>query len=210
MFFQAIFGDLYTERSSLLGAAIFVYAATSPVNGYFGGSLYSRFGGKLWIRQMLIGAFLFPSLVCGMAFAMNFIAIYYHASRAIPFLTMLAVVAICFFIILPLTLVGTILGRNLAGQADHPCRINAVPRPIPEKKWYMEPYVIALMGGVLPFGSIFIEMYFIFTSFWAYKIYYVYGFMLLVYIILAVVTVCVTIVCTYFLLVSGWGRAPFK
>ena len=34
-------------------------------------------------------------------------------------------------------------------------------------------------AGILPFGSIFIEMYFIFTSFWAYKIYYVYGFMLL-------------------------------
>ncbi|KAJ8979583.1 hypothetical protein NQ317_019158 [Molorchus minor] len=43
-------------------------------------------------------------------------------------------------------------------------------------------------------------LYFIFTSFWAYKIYYVYGFMLLVFIILMIVTVCVTIVCTYFLL----------
>ena len=59
------------------------------------------------------------------------------------------------------------------------CRVNAVPRPIPEKKWYMEPWVIVALGGILPFGSIFIEMYFIFTSFWAYKIYYVYGFMLL-------------------------------
>ena len=44
--------------------------------------------------------------------------------------------------------------------------------------------------------------YFIFTSFWAYKIYYVYGFMLLVYLILIVVTVCITIVCIYFLLNS--------
>ena len=43
----------------------------------------------------------------------------------------------------------------------------------------MEPWVIVALGGILPFGSIFIEMYFIFTSFWAYKIYYVYGFMLL-------------------------------
>jgi hypothetical protein len=30
--------------------------------------------------------------------------------------------------------------------------------------------VIALVGGLLPFGSIFIEMYFIFTSFWNYKV----------------------------------------
>ena len=78
--------------------------------------------------------------------------------------------------------------------------INFYSRPIPEKKWFMEPLVIIPLGGVLPFGSIFIEMYFIFTSFWAYKIYYVYGFMLLVFFILAVVTICVTIVCTYFLL----------
>lgn len=196
----AIVGELYTERGSLLSTAIFVYAATAPVNGYFGGSLYCRMGGKLWIKQMLTGAFLLPVLVCGTAFFINFIAIYYHASRAIPFGTMVAVACICFFVILPLNFVGTILGRHLSGQPNYPCRINAVPRPIPEKKWYMEPGVIAVLGGVLPFGSIFIEMYFIFTSFWAYKIYYVYGFMLLVFLILAIVTVCVTIVCTYFLL----------
>ena len=58
----------------------------------------------------------------------------------------------------PLTLVGTVLGRNLSGTPDYPCRINAVPRPIPEKKWFMEPLVIVMLGGVLPFGSIFIEM----------------------------------------------------
>ncbi|XP_059489038.1 transmembrane 9 superfamily member 3 [Neocloeon triangulifer] len=196
----AILGELYTERGSLLSTAIFVYAATSPINGYCGGSLYARMGGKVWIRQMLLSAFLLPALVCGTAFLINFIAIYYHASRAIPFGTMVAVTCICLFVILPLTLVGTVLGRNLAGQPDYPCRINAVPRPIPEKKWFMEPAVIICLGGILPFGSIFIEMYFIFTSFWAYKIYYVYGFMLLVFVILMIVTVCVTIVCTYFLL----------
>lgn len=29
----------------MLSTAIFVYAATSPVNGYFGGSLYAKQGG---------------------------------------------------------------------------------------------------------------------------------------------------------------------
>ncbi len=196
----AILGDLYTERGSLLSTTIFVYSITAPVNGYFGSSLYAQMGGKKWIKQMMASAFFIPTFVCGTAFCVNFVAIYYHASRAIPFGTMIAVLCICFFVILPLTMVGTVLGRNLFGQPDYPCRINAVPRPIPEKKWYMDPFVIIMLGGVLPFGSIFIEMYFIFTSFWAYKIYYVYGFMLLVFFILVIVTVCVTIVCTYFLL----------
>jgi len=84
----AMIEDLYTERGSMLSTAIFVYAATSPVNGYFGGSLYARQGGRRWIKQMFIGAFLIPAMVCGTAFFINFIAIYYHASRAIPFGTM--------------------------------------------------------------------------------------------------------------------------
>ena len=71
---------------------------------------------------MLFSAFFLPSLVCGTAFFINFIAIYYHASRAIPFGTMVAVTCICLFVILPLNLVGTVLGRNLAGNPDHPCR----------------------------------------------------------------------------------------
>jgi len=65
---------------------------------------------------------------------------------------------------------------------------------------YTNPVTLAFAGGVLPFGSIFIEMYFIFTSLWHYKFYYVYGFMLLVFLILIIVTMCVTVVSTYVLL----------
>lgn len=197
---SAIAGELYTERGSILNTGIYAYALLSSVNGYFGGSLYSRLRGRNWIKQCLVSAALLPSLVCGTAFMINFIAIYYHASRAIPFTTMLSVAAICLFIITPLTLLGTIFGRNTRGQPNDPTRVVPVPRPIPEKKWYMEPSMIILLGGILPFGSISIEMYFIFTSFWTFKIYYVYGFMLLVFLIAVAVTVCVTIVCTYILL----------
>ena len=198
----AILEHVYEQRGTLMSITIFVYSGFAWVNGFSGAVLYTRFGGRQWIRQMLTSAFFLPVLVGGSVFMVNFIAIYYHASRAIPLTTMAAVLAICLFVIFPLQLVGTLVGRNLAGQANFPCRVNTVPRPIPEKKWFMEPSIIALLGGILPFGSIFIEVYFIFTSFWAYKIYYVYGFMFLVFLILMVVTVCVTIVCTYFLLNS--------
>lgn len=81
----AILGELYTERGSMLSTAIFVYAATSPINGYAGGGLYARMGGRVWIKQMIFSAFMLPLMVCGTAFFINFIAMYYHASRAIPF-----------------------------------------------------------------------------------------------------------------------------
>ena len=75
-------------------------------------------------------------------------------------------------------------------------------RPIPIPVWYADPAFLIPASGLLPFGSIFIEMYFIFTAFWSYKFYYVYGFVLLVYGILAMVTICTTIVSVYFILNS--------
>ncbi len=74
------------------------------------------------------------------------------------------------FISFPLALLGTIVGRNWSGVPDNPCRVKTIPRPIPKKQWYLTPPVITLLGGLLPFGSIFIEMYFVFTSFWNYKV----------------------------------------
>ena len=105
-------------------------------------------------------------------------------------------------IILVQVLGGTLLGRSFCGVGTAPTRVHGWPRPIPPKKWYFSPVAMIAATGILPFGSIFIEMYFIFTSFWNYKFYYVYGFMLLVLIILSIVSVCITIVTTYFLLNS--------
>lgn len=70
------------------------------------------------------------------------------------------------FITVPLVILGTIVGRNISGKPDHPCRTSQFPSPIPQKPWYLNRWVFICLGGILPFGSIFIEMYFIFTSFW--------------------------------------------
>ncbi|KAJ2959174.1 hypothetical protein NQZ79_g5307 [Umbelopsis isabellina] len=195
-------GDLYVERATILTATIFLYALTSGVAGYTSASYYAKYGGQDWIRTVILTASLWPGAVTIIGGFVNAVAIYYSSSRAIAFSVMMAMVAIWVFLCFPLTLLGAIVGKNWAGQPDFPCRVNPIPRPIPEKLWYAEPLVVIALGGILPFGSIFIEMYFIFTSFWTYKIYYVYGFMFLVFVILIVVTACVTIVSTYFLLNS--------
>ncbi|KRZ97148.1 Transmembrane 9 superfamily member 3, partial [Trichinella sp. T8] len=195
-------GELYLERGSILTATIFCYALFSPVSGYVGGCIYTHFGGKRWIKQALCCGSFLPLLVATAATIGNISALYQSSTRSIPFGTMASIVAIYALVVLPLTLIGSVVGRNMSGRPNNPCRVNAVPRPIPEKKIYLQPWLIIIGGGLLPFGSIFIEVYFIFTSFWAYKVYYVYGFMFLVTILLAAVTMCMTIVCTYVLLNS--------
>jgi transmembrane 9 superfamily protein 3 len=106
----------------------------------------------------------------GIGLVLNTVAIFYGSLAAIPFGTMVVMFILWAFISFPLALLGTVVGRNWSGAPNNPCRVKTIPRPIPEKKWYLTPSVIALMGGLLPFGSIFIEMYFVFTSFWNYKV----------------------------------------
>ena len=119
---------------------------------------------------MILTASLFPFACFGVGFILNTIAIFYGTLAAIPFGTMVVVLVIWAFISFPLALLGTVVGRNWNGAPNNPCRVKTIPRPIPDKKWYLTPSVISLMGGLLPFGSIFIEMYFVFTSFWHYKV----------------------------------------
>ncbi|RUS13154.1 Endomembrane protein 70-domain-containing protein, partial [Endogone sp. FLAS-F59071] len=60
-------------------------------------------------------------------------------------------------------------------RLDQPVRTNQIPRQIPDQVFYLRPIPSMLMGGVLPFGAIFIELYFIMNSIWFHRIYYVFG-----------------------------------
>jgi transmembrane 9 superfamily protein 3 len=205
MIVYIILGQSYSERATIMTASIGVYVLTATVSGYTSAKFYATYGGKDWVRNVILTAILLPVSGVLIGGYINTLAIYYSSSRAVPFMALFSVIALWLLVVFPLTILGAIVARRWSGTNAHlefPTRVNPIPRPIPEKLWYQEPFAIAAMGGLLPFASIFIEMYFIFTSFWTYKIYYVYGFMFLVFLILLVVSACVSIVSTYFLLNS--------
>jgi hypothetical protein len=57
-----------------------------------------------------------------------------------------------------------------------------------------------LLTGILPFGAIFVELYFIMTSLWTNKIYYMFGFLFLCYGLMIITSAATTILLVYFLL----------
>lgn len=57
-----------------------------------------------------------------------------------------------------------------------------------------------LLTGILPFGAIFVELYFIMTSLWTSKIYYMFGFLFLCYGLMIMTTAATTVLLVYFLL----------
>mmetsp|Transcript_35820 Transcript_35820/g.47291 ORF Transcript_35820/g.47291 Transcript_35820/m.47291 type:complete len:612 (-) Transcript_35820:410-2245(-) len=202
-------GDVYEERGEMLTASIVCYALSTVVAGYASGAYYKQYFttpkaelGSKWQQTMLVTVVLLPTVVASGITVLDMVATYYDTTNTIPFVVILKMFAIWIFVSFPLAVSGTMFGRHWAGKGDFPCRVNTFPRPIPKGPWYTKPVVFIPLTGILPFGSIFIEMYFVFTSFWNYKFYYVYGFMLLVYLILIIVTICTTIVTTYFVLNS--------
>merc|ERR1712130_523993 len=75
----------------------------------------------------------------------------------------------------------------------------------------MKSPISILMGGILPFGAVFIELYFIMSSIWLHKFFLVFGFVFIVFSILLVTCAEITIVLIYFQLCNEdyrwWWRS---
>lgn len=81
---------------------------------------------------------------------------------------------------------------------EHPVRTNQIPRQIPDQSIYTQPIPGIIMGGVLPFGCIFIQLFFILNSLWSSQMYYMFGFLFLVFLILVITCSETTILLCYF------------
>lgn len=194
---------MYAERGEVTTMAIIAYAFLGIVGGLKGGNFYSQHKGKNWKVCMMLTAWFVPGIVFGVVFMVNNIAILYSSSAAIPFTSVLEIIFLYVVVHQGTNIAGTLLGRNFFTNPDYPCKVNIIKQPIlREKKWYNEPIFLILVGGLLPFGSVSVETYFIFTSFWNYKFYYVYGFGFLAFVLLCLTMMCVSIVASYIILNS--------
>jgi len=196
----ALMRDYYQSRGRIVNAIIAGYLLSSVVAGYASGSLYLRNSGKKWMKTLLATWALFPAISTAIIGILQVLTMSYGVQATVPFSSIFMLVALWVLLALPLTILGTIVGRHWSGSSSFPCRVNQVPRQIPEKPFLMRRWVTVLVAGILPFSSVFIEVYFIFTSVWHYKYYYVYGFMFVVYIILLDVIACSVVISTYFTL----------
>lgn len=195
----SLFGLYYpTNGGNMYATAIGLYAVTSGIGGFVAGRMYKQFNGDQWAWNIVLTAMLFAGpFVCTVAYA-NSVALYFEVTAALPFLTILEVVSIWVLIGFPLTVLGGIAGRRLSGTFDAPCRTKNFPREIPSIPWYRTLPFQMLMAGFLPFSAIYIELFYIYSSVWGHTYYTLYGILCLVFLILNIVTACITVALTYF------------
>jgi len=189
----------YAQRGATATSFVISYLITVVVGGYEGGRVFRMFGGQHWKRTMIYQCVFMPAVVFATFTVINTTAIAYRSTMTVPFKTIVIIAVLFAVMCVPLHALGTILGRR-AAERTFPCRVHHLKRPIPTKHWLFTPAMI-VTAGLVPFGCLFIEMYFVLSAVWSHnKIYYVYGFMFAILLLLCLVIVCVSITCTYVLL----------
>jgi transmembrane 9 superfamily protein 3 len=200
-------GAVHEERGEVLHAIIICYSLSSIVAGFASGKFYKLYSvtktkgqNNMWQATMGLTVMLLPTVTVSILSILNVVSLFYGTIHTIPFMVIFKLFLLWIFVTVPLAVVGTLVGRH-SPLTKFPCRVNAIPRPIPEHvPWYGKPSGLIPLAGLLSFGSIFIELYYILTSLWNYKFYHVYGFLLGVYGILAIVVSMTSIIVVYFLL----------
>ncbi|EDQ87579.1 uncharacterized protein MONBRDRAFT_37855 [Monosiga brevicollis MX1] len=197
-------------RGSLMTAMITLWVILGTPAGYASARLYKTMGGEEWKRNVIMTAVALPVFIFTVFFMLNLVMWGEASSAAVPFGTLVALSCLWLFVSVPLTFVGAYMGFKRP-PLEQPVRTNPIPRQIPPQNAYTRLFPAMLMGGILPFGCIFIQLFFILNSIWGHKLYYVFGFLFLVFIILVITTVESTILLCYFHLCSEnyhwWWRS---
>ncbi|KAJ7008477.1 hypothetical protein NC653_007216 [Populus alba x Populus x berolinensis] len=192
------------SRGMLLTGMILLYLFLGIVAGYVAVRMWRTIKGTSegWRSVSWLVACFFPGIVFVILTILNFILWGSQSTGAIPISLYFVLLALWFCISVPLTLLGGFMGTR-AEAIQYPVRTNQIPREIPARK--LPSWVLVLGAGTLPFGTLFIELFFILSSIWLGRFYYVFGFLLIVLLLLVIVCAEVSVVLTYMhLCVEDW------
>lgn len=198
------------NRGGLLTSMVCLFMLMGVFAGYYGARVYKMFNGPHWKQCTLMIASSLPVTVFTIFLILNCFLYGEHSAGFVPLGTLFSLVALWFGISVPLVFLGSYFGYRKP-PPEHPVRTNQIPRQVPHQVWYMHPVFCILIGGILPFGAIFIEVFFILSSIWLHQFYYIFGFLTLVFLILILTCAEITIVMCYFQLCSEdyrwWWRS---
>uniref|UniRef100_A0ACD5YGD8 Uncharacterized protein n=1 Tax=Avena sativa TaxID=4498 RepID=A0ACD5YGD8_AVESA len=195
------------SRGALVTGMLCFYLVLGVAAGYTSVCLWKTVHGDSagpgsWKSVAWRASFVFPGIGFAVFTALNCVLWYNGSTGAVPFALFVVVILLWFFVSVPLTLLGGLVASRARGL-EYPIKTNKIARQVPE--WQCSPWLLVAVAGTLPFGTLFIELFFIMSSLWLGRVYYVFGFLLVVLGLLVAVCAEVSVVLTYMgLCVEDW------
>jgi len=189
-----------TKRGSILAGCVSTYSLMSTLGGYLATRLYFQLNGKNWSRCVILTSVLFPLPLMVVFCLLNSVALAHGSTIALPFGTLISVLALYLFVSMPLTLFGGILAKNFAPKDfNAPTRTTKVAREIPtDIPWFKNRTFHMVIAGCIPFSAVYIELRYIFASVWGHELYTMFGILFIAFVLLVLVTSAITVALLYF------------
>ncbi|KAL6762372.1 Endomembrane protein 70-domain-containing protein [Haematococcus lacustris] len=201
-------------RGALLTTTMVLYVLLALLAGaaavYCWGAMERSYNG--WHSVCGMVAVYYPGIIMGIFTLLN-LAIHSTGSLgAVPVGMYFGIVAVWFLVSIPLTFVGGYLALRLPIR-DNPVKTNQIPRHVPPPPLAAHPTLLLFAAGILPFGTMFIELYFAMTSLWLGYFYYLFGFVFLIGALTLVINAEISVLCTYVQLCAEdyqWWWSSFR
>ena len=184
------------KKGQALTAIIILYVLCGGVGGYVSSRLYKFCDAKSWKKCTIATAIGFPGLIVSMFMVLNIFLSFVGAATAVSFLTIFLVFFLWTCVATPLVFVGSYFGYR-AEKIEVPTKTNQIARFVPEVPYYAAPPTSVFIAGLLPFGSVCIELFFIMSALWLHQLYYIMGFLMAVLLILVATCAQVSMVMCY-------------
>jgi len=185
------------RRGSLMTATLVFYMLCGSLAGYASSRLYKSFRGRQWQTCTFLTATAFPGL-CFLTFVFfNTILAFFKSTASVPFLDLVIVAAMWCCVSVPLVFFGAYFGYK-AESIEFPTVTSTIARAVPEPSPLMKPLAGVIFAGMVPFAAAYVELFFIMTSLWMDQFYYVFGFTLVVYVVLLVTCAEVSVLLCYY------------
>ncbi|KAL6945344.1 hypothetical protein ACO0QE_002794 [Hanseniaspora vineae] len=215
----ACFGLLSPQnRGALPTVAIILYALFAFIGAFTSMTVFKFFGGVQWKSNMILTSSLIPGTVFLVIIFLNVFLLCVHSSDALPFSSLCMLVGIWMLLSLPSSVLGSVLARRLPFTdktvlfSSAPTKTNLLERQIPNQPTYLKTVPSAFVAGIFPFGCISVQLYFIYNTLWFNQTFYMFGFLLVAFLLLLLTTSIISIIFTYYTLCMEnwkWGWKSF-
>ncbi|KAI9308707.1 hypothetical protein BJ944DRAFT_259744 [Cunninghamella echinulata] len=201
-----ILGGMYNgwvhpaKHGALISLFIKLYIPGSFIAGYWSARIYKVFKGKSWTFNAVMTSLILPGFIFICLFVQNFFVWSAQSSLAISIRSWVTLVLLWLFLVVPFTMLGAFFGEK-KDRIEHPVRTTQMPRFIPLKRWYQHYNVSIILGGIIPFAVIFVDLNEFLKS-WHGELYMVIPHFVSTCVVLMIITAEVTTILIFFQLCS--------